>query len=71
MTLTPLIAVHMSAAVGALVLGPIALWARKGARQRPRLHRAFGYGFGRAKSRMKLPQRYLGQWLLEQWRGMV
>jgi uncharacterized membrane protein len=35
----------MSAALGALVLGPVAIWARKGATQRPRLHRAFGYGF--------------------------
>jgi uncharacterized membrane protein len=45
MQMTPLIAVHMSAALGALVLGPVAIWARKGATQRPRLHRAFGYGF--------------------------
>lgn len=45
MQLTPLIAIHISAAIGALVLGPIALWARKGARQRPRLHRAFGYAW--------------------------
>jgi len=45
MQLTPLIAVHMSAALGALLLGPVAIWARKGATQRPRLHRAFGYGF--------------------------
>ncbi len=45
MQLTPLIAVHMSAAIGAIVLGPLALWARKGATQRPRLHRAFGYAW--------------------------
>jgi len=45
MQMTPLIAVHMSAALGALVLGPIAIWARKGAVRRPRVHRAFGYGF--------------------------
>ncbi len=45
MQLTPLIAIHMSAALGALVLGPVALWARKGARARPRLHRAFGYAW--------------------------
>ena len=35
----------MSAALGALVLGPEAIWARKGATQRPRLHRAFGYAW--------------------------
>ena len=45
MQLTPLIAVHMTAAITALVVGPIALWARKGVSQRPRLHRAFGYAW--------------------------
>jgi uncharacterized membrane protein len=45
MQLTPTIAVHMTAALGALVTGPVALWARKGAKQRPRLHRAFGYAW--------------------------
>ena len=45
MQLTPLIAVHMSAALGALATGPVALWARKGRAQRPRLHRAFGYAW--------------------------
>jgi uncharacterized membrane protein len=45
MQLTPLIAVHMSAALGAIAVGPVALWARKGARQHPKLHRAFGYAW--------------------------
>lgn len=45
MQLTPIIAVHMSAALGALAIGPIALWARKGTVQRPKLHRAFGYAW--------------------------
>ena len=45
MQMSPLISVHMSAALGALVLGPVAIWARKGAVLRPRVHRAFGYGF--------------------------
>jgi uncharacterized membrane protein len=43
--LTPIIAIHMTAALGALATGPVALWARKGARQHPRLHRAFGYAW--------------------------
>jgi uncharacterized membrane protein len=49
--LTPVIAIHLSAALGALVLGPFALWTRRGhlsgqARQaRPRLHRAAGYAW--------------------------
>lgn len=45
MQLTPVIAIHMSAALGALALGPVALWARRGRVQRPRLHRAFGYAW--------------------------
>jgi uncharacterized membrane protein len=43
--MSPIIAIHMSAAIGAIVTGPVALWARKGAKQRPRLHRAFGYAW--------------------------
>jgi uncharacterized membrane protein len=42
MQLTPLIAIHLSAALAALTLGPVALWARKGRQARPQLHRAFG-----------------------------
>ena len=51
MQMSPVIAIHLSAALGALVLGPVALWARKGHRrgaastQRPRLHRAAGYAW--------------------------
>jgi uncharacterized membrane protein len=45
MELTPLIAVHMAAALGALVTGPVALWTRRGTHQRPKLHRAFGYAW--------------------------
>lgn len=45
MQLTPLIAVHMSAALAAVALGPVALWARRGRTQRPVLHRAAGYAW--------------------------
>lgn len=45
MQLTPLIAVHMTAALLATAVGPLALWARKGRTQHPRLHRAFGYAW--------------------------
>ncbi|MDB5913325.1 MAG: hypothetical protein JWP22_2000 [Ramlibacter sp.] len=44
-TLTPVIAVHMTAALAAVVLGPVALWARRGRTQHPLLHRAFGYAW--------------------------
>lgn len=43
--ITPVIAIHVAAAVSAVVIGPVALWARKGATQRPRLHRAAGYAW--------------------------
>jgi uncharacterized membrane protein len=35
----------MTAALGALAIGPVALWARHGSRPRARLHRAFGYAW--------------------------
>ena len=45
MNFSPLIVIHMSAALGAIALGPVALWARQGAIKRPQLHRAFGYAW--------------------------
>lgn len=45
MQMTPVIAIHLSAALAATVIGPLALWARRGATQRPRVHRAFGYAW--------------------------
>jgi uncharacterized membrane protein len=44
-TLTPVIAIHLTCAIAGLALGPVALWARKGAVARPQLHRAFGYAW--------------------------
>ncbi len=41
--LPEIVAVHMTVAIAATAIGPVALWARLGVRQRPRLHRAFGY----------------------------
>jgi uncharacterized membrane protein len=45
MQLTPLIAIHMSAAMAATATGAIALLARRRAATHPRLHRAAGYAF--------------------------
>lgn len=45
MQLTPVIAIHLAAALAATAIGPLALWARKGRSQRPRLHRATGYAW--------------------------
>jgi uncharacterized membrane protein len=44
-SMTPLIAVHMTAAICATATGPFAIWARLGMTKRPKLHRAFGYAF--------------------------
>lgn len=45
MSMTPAIAIHVTAALGALALGPVALWARRSRAQRPQLHRAAGYAW--------------------------
>ena len=45
MQMTPLIAVHMSAAITALGLCHFGLWARLGRAPPPRLHRALGYAW--------------------------
>lgn len=45
MQLTPTIAVHITLALTAVAIGPLALWARMGRAIRPRLHRAFGYAW--------------------------
>ena len=45
MQMTPVIAIHLSASLAALAIGPVALWARRRGAQRPVLHRAAGYGW--------------------------
>ena len=45
MQMTPIIAVHMTTALAALAIGPVALWARRGGAARPVLHRAAGYAW--------------------------
>lgn len=45
MDMSPVVAVHVTAALAAVATGPVALWARQGTRHRPRLHRAFGYAW--------------------------
>src|SRR5690606_24277425 len=43
--MTPVVAIHASFALAALLLGPFALWTRLGTRQRPRWHRRAGYAW--------------------------
>lgn len=45
MDMSPTIAIHLSAVLGATAIGPVALWARRARTQRPRLHRAAGYAW--------------------------
>jgi uncharacterized membrane protein len=45
MDMTPAIAIHLAAALAAVALGPIALWARRAGAHRPKLHRAAGYAW--------------------------
>ncbi len=45
MQMSPIIAVHITVSLTALVIGPIAIWARLGQTKRPSLHRAIGYGW--------------------------
>jgi uncharacterized membrane protein len=45
MDMSPVIAVHLTAVLGATGIGPVALWARKAGAHRPRLHRAAGYAW--------------------------
>jgi uncharacterized membrane protein len=44
-SLSPQIVIHLFAALAALMLGPFAIWARLSGRQRPKLHRTFGYAW--------------------------
>lgn len=45
MQLTPVIAIHLAAALAATAIGPVALWARRRHQPRTRLHRAAGYAW--------------------------
>lgn len=62
MQLTPLIAIHMTAAIGAVVSGPVALWARKGniTGHRKFMRNLYLGACGVAGGFTLLPGRYLG-----------
>jgi uncharacterized membrane protein len=44
-SLSPQVIIHLAAALSAAVIGPFAIWARLADKQRPKLHRAFGYAW--------------------------
>ncbi|WP_112067541.1 DUF2306 domain-containing protein [Herbaspirillum rubrisubalbicans] len=45
MALTPIIVIHLNAALAAVLIGPLALWTRLSRTVRPRWHRALGYAW--------------------------
>jgi len=45
MPLDPQTSIHLSSALLATAIGPLALWARRSGNQQPRLHRAAGYAW--------------------------
>lgn len=45
MSPTPIVTLHLSAALCAAAIGPLALWTRLGRTVRPRWHRVLGYGW--------------------------
>jgi uncharacterized membrane protein len=71
MTLTPAIAVHLFAALAALVLGPVALWARQGRVQRTRLHRAAGYAWVTVMLATALSAAFIRDYRLPNWAGFT
>jgi uncharacterized membrane protein len=45
MSMSYTIAIHLASVTAATLIGPFALWARLGKKQRPKLHRALGYAW--------------------------
>jgi uncharacterized membrane protein len=68
MQLTPLIATHMSLALAAVVIGPLALWSRLGS-VRPRLHRGMGYAWVTCMIGAALSAVFIRDYGLPNWGG--
>ncbi len=69
MQLTPLIAIHMSAALAATAIGPVALWSRRRGAAHPRLHRAAGYAFVTLMAGAALSACFIRDFSLPNWGG--
>lgn len=68
MPLTPVIAIHLSLALAAVAIGPVALWARRRS-TRPRLHRAMGYAWVTCMSGAALSAVFIRDTTLPNWSG--
>lgn len=69
MSLTPVIAVHLTAALAALVIGPLAIWARRGSTQRTRVHRAAGYAWVTMMLATAISALFIRDYQLPNWAG--
>ncbi len=70
MQMSPVIAVHMTASLIALVIGPIAMWARLGQTKRPWIHRAIGYGWVSMMIVSAVSAIFIRDYGLTQYRGL-
>lgn len=68
MQMTPVIATHMSLALAALVIGPVALWSRMGT-TRQRLHRGMGYAWVTCMAGAALSGIFIRDYGLPNWAG--
>lgn len=70
MQLTPTIATHMSLALAAVAVGPVALWSRLGT-TRPRLHRGMGYAWVTCMAGAALSGLFIRDHALPNWQGFT
>ena len=68
MQMTPVIAIHMSLALTALVIGPVALWSRLGT-TRARLHRGMGYAWVTCMAGAAFSGIFIRDHALPNWQG--
>ncbi len=69
MQFTPIIAIHTTFALSAVLLGPFALWTRMGQTVRPRWHRAVGYAWVTCMVGSALSAGFIHSEELPHWRG--
>jgi uncharacterized membrane protein len=68
MQMTPVIATHLSLALAAVAIGPLALWSRLGT-TRPRLHRGMGYAWVTCMAGAAFSAFFIRDYELPNWSG--
>lgn len=69
MQLTPVIAVHMTTALLAVLIGPVVLWARLGKKIQPWLHRGLGYAWVTLMVVTAISAIFIRDYRLPNWNG--